>query len=478
MGLFSRKPTEKDIEKYLDKKGLQIIPESHDTFKAIYNPFLSQFNFIDGDDKKKYITDGYISNADVYSIIRQISRSASVPSWKLYEIKDKKKLDNYLSVKTTGTESNLFKQIRLKKEALEEVDNDDIMDVFVKPNPLQRWTEFYELSLIFRLVTGNRYWKGVAPEMGMNKGKWQEIYVLPSQWVEILSGGSIMEPIKAYRLNYNPNIELAFDEVDHSKYPNPHYNTSGSELYGLSPLRAGKPVLTKSNDGYEASKSLLRHLGVIGMITNADRSQGDIDMKAFNAKMKEKFEGPSQYGKYLSTNYNLSYTQMGMNAVDLALNEGQMLTLRQLCNVYNFPSELLNDKDSNKFNSHKEAKKSMVVNAVIPELNLDRDTFNTWYLQPFREADRKDYFIDYDVTDMPELQEDLEKLWTRVDNSVEFTLNEKRKMKGADRLEKEGMDDIYLPANLLPLGFDTTEMDDIQKTLKKFGVNEYANGHK
>lgn len=457
-------------------KQIMLQAESEDVMRAMYQIFGNKVTLI-GENTDQYIKSGYLSNADVYSIVRQISRSCSIPEWELFEIKNEKAHKDYVKLKQDGSEASLFKAMKLKGEALEQVKNTDIQKLFVKPNPLQGWTEFIELSTVFRLITGNRYWKGSAPEFGSNMGKWQELFVLPAQHVEILPGDTILEPIRGYRFNFNPAVEFSSDDVSHSKYPNPEFIAgTGSNFYGLSPLRPGRAVLTKSRDGYEASAKLLQNSGVMGIVSGAKEASGqpgDMDIGAIKKSFEAKSR-PENYGKLAWTNAMLTYTQMGMDATELALNEGQMLTLRQLCNIYNYPSELVNDKDSNKFNSAKEAKKSAIINAVLPELNLDRDSLNTWYLEPWRKSDNKNYFLDYEVNSFPEMQEDLEKLWSRIDTSTELTLNEKRKLKGFDELVKPGMDDIWLPFNLTPMegmGTDTTELE---KMLKENGIAEYA----
>jgi phage portal protein BeeE len=461
------KPNEKQIQDYLDKKGLDM----QTVIRSMITSLNGQPIFFP-DNTKNYVDQGYISNADVYSIIRQISRSCSVLDWKLYTVKNEKALKDYKRLKLSpDNQTNLFKRLDLRSKALEEVENEPgIMKFFDRPNMLQHWIEFYELSVTFRLITGNRYWVSVSPNMGNNAGKLQEAYVMPSQFTEIIAGRGFAQPISGYRVNFNPHVQFDADKVSHSKYPNPEYTTFGQNLYGMSPLRPGKKVLVKSNDGYTAATALLQSFGAIGMIVN--KGSGKVDMDALDKAIKDKYSGPANRGRVMATNFDLDYKAIAMNAVDLALNEGQMLTLRQLCNVYNFPSELLNDKDSNKFNSHKESKKSAFVNAAIPELNLDRDDFNSeWFLGKYREADRKDYFIDYDITDVPEMQEDLEKLWKRLDNSWEITPNERRKMKGMDELPLPDMDVPWTPMGIMPMGerlsTDTTEFEEeIQKLLK------------
>ena len=463
----------------LPKQVKQIIlqAESGDVIKAMFQIFGNNVTLIN-ENTDQYIKSGYLGNADIYSIVRQISRSCSIPEWELFEIKNEKAHADYVRLKQDGSEASLFKAMKLKGEALEQVENPEIQKLFVQPNPLQGWTEFIELSTVFRLITGNRYWKGSAPEFGANAGKWQELFVLPAQHVEILPGDNILEPIRGYRFNFNPSVEFDADVVSHSKYPNPDFVAgTGSNFYGLSPLRPGRTVLTKSNDGYEASARLLQNSGVMGIVSGAKEATaqpGDMDIQAIKSKFEQKSR-PENYGKLAWTNAMLNYIQMGMNANELGLNEGQMLSLRQACNIYNYPSELLNDKVSAKYNSFKEAKKSAIINAVLPELNLDRDSLNTWYLEPWRKADRKNYFLDYEVNSFPEMQEDLGKLWARIDTSTELTLNEKRKLKGFDERTEPGMDDIWLPFNLTPMqGFGNTDTTELDETLKALGITEYA----
>lgn len=487
MNLFKRSVSEKDIKSYLRQKGMIAIPESEEVLRALYHPILGMQNLIiHGANTKEYVDKGYAGSADVYSIVRQISRSASIPTWQVFEVKNEKALEDYKRVKfaSNNTQDQLFKVKKLRSKAFEDIDeskSDDILKVFTNPNPLMSWTEFYELSIIFRLVTGQRYWVGSAPEFGPNKGTKQELYVLPSQWVEIIGSKEWNSPIAGYRINFNPQFEMDADKVDHSKYPNPQFDTTGSSLYGLSPLSPGKLVLTKSIDGYRATATMLQNMGARGIIS-PKYADTNVDNLALDKAYNNKFMGDAgKTNKMMFPSVPMEYQQIGLNAVDLALNEGQMLTLRQLCNVYNYPSELLNDKESNKFNSHKEAKKSAIINCVIPELNMDRDTFNSdWFIKPFEDKYRKKLYIDYDVTDMPELQEDLEKLWTRVDASWEIPPNEKRELKGLDRIDIPELDVPWVPFNLMPITSmgETTETDDFNKALKELGIYEYSQNGK
>ena len=100
---FKREPSEKDIKALMKQKGMVAIPESETVMRALYNPILGMSNLvIVGENTKEFVDKGYVGNADVYSLIRQISRSCSIPSWELFEVKNEKALHDYRRIKLSS----------------------------------------------------------------------------------------------------------------------------------------------------------------------------------------------------------------------------------------------------------------------------------------------------------------------------------------------------------------------------------------
>ena len=122
-----------------------------------------------------------------------------------------------------------------------------------------------------------------------------------------------------------------------------------------------------------------------------------------------------------------------------------------MCNIYSVPVQLLNNTDHQSYNNQKEAKKSLYVNSIIPQLIKVREELNRW-LTP---AYGNNLYIDFDFTVIPELQEEMDKVVTQMSSSWWLTPNEKRTAMsyGVDE-EQSSMDDYYIPANLLPLAND------------------------
>jgi phage portal protein BeeE len=103
------------------------------------------------------------------------------------------------------------------------------------------------------------------------------------------------------------------EQVIHLKYWTPNY-MAGSFLYGVSPIQAGRRVITKSNSSYDASVASFQNMGANGMITAGDGSKDTIPLTEEQADMIEKRlsrkTGPKNAGKPLITSANLKWQQM------------------------------------------------------------------------------------------------------------------------------------------------------------------------
>jgi hypothetical protein len=142
-----------------------------------------------------------------------------------------------------------------------------------------------------------------------------------------------------------------------------------------------------------------------------------------------------------------------LNASDVSLIQQYNASIKDLCNIYAVPVQLLNNTESATYNNMKEAKKALYQNCVIPELNKIRDELNRWLVPKFGEK----LFIDFDYSAIPELQEENEKVVDQLAKAWWVTPNEKRSVMnyGVDD-ENTALDNYYIPANLLPI--ETNEM--------------------
>jgi len=352
-------------------------------FKGINdNPYYQTFQISGGfkfDDfnQEEVIRKGYAGNADLYSIVRKISTTASDIPLDLYEI-------NREGEKELVTDGELY-------------------DLLKQPNRLQTMPEFIEESLLFLLLSGNAYNVGYK-SLGMGD-VFREVNVLSSQYVTIETGG-MADPIKAYWYQDINNLKFDTDEVIHTRYPNPKGDAT-DRVYGLSPLEAGSNALQSSNNTYDAKGNIIKNHGVSGILTNnSERSLRREDAESMQNAWDRLSKNPKTYGRTLVTSAAVDFIQMGLSPTDLQLIESGIIDLRTLCNIYSVPSQLFNDVSGTTFNNMAAAKKSLYTEAVLPNLNLWLQNFNNWFIDSWSKYENKNYCLEANTSGIEVLQAD------------------------------------------------------------------------
>jgi len=134
-----------------------------------------------------YLDKGYNINPFVYSMVNQMAtKTASIPFYikqveeetslkKLNRLKDATKWDMTIQQK--------LKAILLENKALSEDEMEMPLEV---PNSNQTWTEFIALYKTYMKTIGNAYIYILSPDEGKDSGVPQSIYLLPSQYVQIV----------------------------------------------------------------------------------------------------------------------------------------------------------------------------------------------------------------------------------------------------------------------------------------------------
>jgi len=289
--------------------------------RAIYN-YLGNSVVWNPENDDTYIDKGYRQNATIYSLINLITKAAGTIPLQVYEKVDNGSYKKYRSLTSGHLDSAaIHKAQMIKKSALVELQNTDLHALLERPNPAQSYNSFITELLAFGLLTGNRYIYGIGPDTGINLGKYNELYVLPSQKMEIISGG-LMQPVSSYALNYNGTYKMAAESICHIKDFNPYYDGSGSNLYGQSPLKAGLRSLTTNNEAVTTGVKYLQNQTARGILTTQEED-GINEMQA--QQLKDKFrkahQGSDNAGDIIITPKKMSWVNFGLSATDLNLIE-------------------------------------------------------------------------------------------------------------------------------------------------------------
>jgi len=418
--------------------------------KAIYN-FLGETLISSTENDDSYINQGYRYNATIYSIVNLITKSATNIPFCIYEVQNDNDLKRYKAMTNGDLNSTALHNAKiLQKKAMVELEDTELHKVLQRPNPAQSYNTWISEIIAFGLLTGNRYIYGISPDTGASAGKFKELYVMPSQVMEINSGG-LFKPVDYYTLEYNGTHQIPAEQILHIKDFNPYYDGTGSHLYGMSPLKAGLRVMDANNEALTTGLKYLQNQTARGMLVSEEGDINEVQARQLKDKFKQQYQGSKNAGDVIVTPKKLSWVNFGLNASDLSLIEQYNATIKDLCNIYSVPVQLLNNTDSSSYNNQKEAKKSLYVNAVIPQLVKIREELNRWLTPQYGEK----LYVDFDFTVIPELQEEMEKVVGQMSQAWWLTPNEKRAAMsyGMDE-ENTQLDDYYIPSNLIPVSGD------------------------
>lgn len=410
-----------------------------------------------GSSQLQNINNGYLGNANIYSIIRRIAKTAATIPLNVYIVKDDKAFKEYNNLRQVKDYSpqHLLKVYAKKQQAFDLVtnQNDALVRLLEQPNPLYDKTEFREGFYTMRLTTGNSYVYNYSLEFGVDKGKPYEMWLLPSQYVTPVITTDFPHTITGYNLLMNALIEFTQEEVLHSRYFSPDFDGYGRELIGLSPLRAANKILQRSDDEANYSVAAFQNSGISGIVSNESISPDVTSIKQVGA-MKAAFyaeaTGPNNARKLLFQSGKINYTQIGLSPVDMNLIESEKMTFKTLCNVYGVSTILFNDGQSSTESNVKEMIKQLYTNAALPEVYAFRDAINQSIVPKFNNGNVK-YYVDCDLTEITALQEDMKAMADTFNTLPIMIPNFILETMGYGKQDDPNMDKVYIKNGYTPI---------------------------
>ena len=400
------------------------------------------------------INNGYMYNYIVYSVVNRIINSCSGVPWNYYIEKNKNSRAKY---NRAILNKDLDTAIYLKESQFEIDNNSQAAQLLLKPNSYERINDIVTNTIAFYEITGNGFLYGIRRLSGGKEVI--EMHQMPAHLVKIVFG-TYFNPIKGYILDGYIRDEIAAENVMHIKNFNPDYSQQGSWLYGLSPIQSSAKLLTLSNNSIQTQISQYQNYGARGILTGAQNTNWTGEQVNEVKKIWDSKKGDNSKGDIIVTGEEMRWLQIGLSPVDLNIIESNKLTLRDLCSIYNVPSQLLGDSEHATYSNIKEARKALITDASLPVMEKVKDGFNRFLLSPDDKG-----IIDYDLSAFIELQDDMAAMATTLNTMWWLTPNEKRIASAKQPINMPVMDEVLIPMGTIPaseyMGSDDSAIDDL-----------------
>lgn len=396
--------------------------------------------------KSDYITKAYLYNATVYSVISLRANAAKGVPWLVYKIKNSQKFRQYRDI--TRKDLNLHKTLVLKEQSLEEVENGPINELLKAPNPFMSFADIIEGCFVYRDCTGDAYIYHVD-----NKSTKQilQLHLLPAHRTKIV-GNTFLDPVKGYRCDYLYQDMLPKEKVMHWKYFNPLWDADGSQLYGMSPLVAATRTINADNEAVNNEYASFANEGVKGILTGTEntdmeftKEQADLLIKKLKKATDRAKEGE---GNIAFNRAPMNYLKIGETPVDLGVLDSKKYNKEVLCNIFRIHPALLSS-DASTLDNLKEARKALMTISVMPDLDSFKENFNIIIQRAFG----TEFYVDYDLLAIAELQDDIEKLAKTYQSMDWITANEKRAATNYEDYPDANADLLFTDMGKVPLGY-------------------------
>lgn len=379
----------------------------------------------------KYVNEGYLGNADVYAIVSFLARKCASIPWYVYKLNDTEKgrtsLMKYKQLSKGIANKGAFERAIIeRKNAYSEniVMGSPLAKLLENPNKNQSQDQFLENLFGYRFLSGEGDIYGNDGNLG---GKFVEINVLPTHFLDIYGDPIDLYNVIGYRLMVGSGIDLPKENVMQWKTWNPDFNeTTRSHMRGVSPMRAAYSTLRMSNNAADASAMMAQNGGAKGAITPKPIGSNVATFTVEQANMikravNEDMNGIDNKGRINVLQTPWDYLNFGLSSVDMDLVKTMQMSMHQWCRVFGLPAVIF-DTDTSSYNNYQNAMRDLMTNTVIPTCASLRDELNKWLVPRFGE----DVYIDFDITALPEMQQDMERMSRILRDANWLTYDEKR----------------------------------------------------
>jgi len=367
--------------------------------------------------------EGYLKNAIVYRCVNEISKGASAVPFVI-------------------------------KAGDQIIEDHPLIDLLMRPNPLQSYSEFFNSLFGYVLLSGNAY----ILKTGSDTGAPKELHQLRPDRISIKGSGKPIPEKYDYLVNgrvsntYLVDQENGFSELKHIKLWNPL-----DDYYGLSPMSAAAVEVDQFNMASKHNVNLLqngaRPSGAVifkpqddsGFAVNLTESQ----RQQLLTDLNNRFSGAGNAGRPMLLEGDFDWKEMGLSPKDMDFATLKHMSATDIALCFGVPSQLVGVPDSQTYANVAEARLALYEETIIPHLRKIASDLNEWLVPLFDERLK----LEFDIDAIPALSERLKRTYENVTSAVRegiMTRNEARQELGLE--PKDGGDDLYISATLFPLG--------------------------
>jgi HK97 family phage portal protein len=409
------------------------------------------------------IQNGYNQNPYVYSVVNRLAMlCASIPI-KAQKVTNEKGAFKYKSMQYIDRVSP--KGLQVKEESFEDVPDHPLQGLIDNPNKQDGYFEFWYNFFINKLVTGNAFVEAIKPTETRPP---VELWNLPPLAVSLNETNDFYNKILEVYFSWGQTQKtIPIELILHSKY----YNPDG-RVWGLSPLSAARRAVKMINDGEDWNVALIQNGAKPEYVIVVPQGTGHEQRERIKKDYMDRYTGPGKAGKepFVAEADFMKFEQLGYTVKDMDWATSNLTSMRKVYDVYGIGSELGNDPENKIQSNKREAMRSLYTDKILPEVDSRIDELNRWLVPMYGE---EKLMLVSDLSGVDALNDEKDKVATRMAQSEWLTMNEKRQEMGFERIDNPVFDEPWLGLGKLPLSevMMTPEPSDLKALLEEYSIN-------
>jgi HK97 family phage portal protein len=340
-----------------------------------------------------------------------------------------------------------------------------------RPNPFYSGVLLWIATVASCLMTGNAYWIKVRS----GAGRVVEIWWIPSSMMAEKWPDDGSAFITHY--DYKPDgrfqaIRVEIKDVVHFRYGLDPDNPRR----GLSPFASLLREIFTDGQAANFSATILRNLGVPGVVITPDDTDQDIGPEAadkIKTDFKQRFGGDNR-GEPLVLSGKTKVQVLSFSPEQMNLKDIRRIPEERISGVLGIPAIVAGlgaGLDHATYSNVAQAREAAFENGVIPLQRLFAEELRVQLLVDFADISRTE--IDFDLSNVRVLQDDQDKRWKRLHDSLVsggMLLNTYLRETGQQELSPELGDMLYVPKSVVPMKPD--QLGQIEPAVPNSGTQE------
>ncbi|NQS89727.1 phage portal protein, partial [Patescibacteria group bacterium] len=262
--------------------------------------------------------------------------------------------------------------------------------------------------------------------------------VIANKETGIVTGYVYQNELTRAKTVYPINPITGESDILHMKTFNPL-----DDYYGTPAIDPARLDIDTNNEAGKWNSALMQNGAKPGTAFVAKGPMSDKEYERLEKTIMEKYSGAANAGKsiLINTPDTTDVKHLGFSPADMDYLEGERKTARRIALAFGVPPQLLGIPGDSTYSNYKEARTAFWEDTVMYWLNFYKEELNWWFFG----GTNVEYYIDFDLNDVPALAYKQDLKWDRAIKSDFLKENEKRNMVGYDSVE--GGDAVYKPAS-------------------------------